>query len=65
MENPPKYVIENLHGAVLYKGNTHYISDKFGKTGIVDLRQGAWGFDHPFSIPDWTEASKMNGEKLK
>jgi hypothetical protein len=54
--------------AVLYKGETWYISEKDGVMGIEFLGGGSWGSSYPFISLDKLDMSKvtdMNGKKIE
>jgi hypothetical protein len=54
--------------AVLYKGETWYISEKDGVMGIKFLGGGSWGSSYPFISLDKLDMSKvtdMNGNKIE
>jgi hypothetical protein len=54
--------------AVLYKGDTWYLSVKNSQIGIKSLRQGAWGSDYPFiplsKIDVDTQLTDMGGNRI-
>jgi hypothetical protein len=55
--------------AVIYDDETHYITEKNGVVGLVNMKQGAWGSNFPFiplsKIDVSKEVTDMYGEKVK
>jgi hypothetical protein len=55
--------------AVIYDDETHYITEKNGVVGLVNMKQGAWGSNFPFTPLSKIDVSKevtdMYGEKVK
>jgi hypothetical protein len=54
---------------VIYDNETHFITEKNGVVGIVNMKQGAWGSNFPFipisKINVSEEVTDMYGEKVK
>lgn len=53
-----------IGGAVFYKGETHYVSEKDGKIGLKSFKQGAWGSSYWFPMEDWSNVETMSGKKI-
>jgi len=55
--------------AVIYDDETHFITEKNGVVGLVNMKQGAWGSNIPFiplsKIDVSKEVTDMYGEKVK
>jgi hypothetical protein len=58
-----------LGDAVIFDDETHFITEKNGVVGLVNMKQGAWGSNFPFTplskIDVSTEVTDMYGDKVK